>query len=162
MHISIRKAASADIPAIHSLVRELAIYEKAEPEFVATLAEYERDFAAGVYDALVAEAEGKVVGMALYYLAYSTWKGRMLYLEDFVVFQAYRRYGIGQLLFDAFVETAKREGCRLVKWQVLDWNEPALHFYEKNKAIIEKEWWNGKIFLRQEAQEISLEADKTL
>jgi len=161
MQISIRKATPNDIPAIHSLVRELAIYEKAEQEFVATLAEYERDFAQEVYQALVAEAEGKVVGMALYYMAYSTWKGRMLYLEDFVVFQQYRRYGIGQLLFDAFLAEAKRECCRLVKWQVLDWNEPALKFYEKNQAVIEKEWWNGKIFLALEKQEISLESAKT-
>lgn len=161
MQISIRKATPTDVPTIHSLVRELAIYERAEQEFEASLAEYERDFAAGIYDAFVAEAEGQVVGMALYYMAYSTWKGRMLYLEDFVVFQQYRRYGIGQLLFDAFLEEAQREGCRLVKWQVLDWNEPALKFYEKNQAIIEKEWWNGKIFLRLEQQEIRLEPEKT-
>lgn len=149
MEITIRKASAADIPAMHRLVRELAIYEKAEDQFVATVEEYERDFDANVYQGIVAEAEGEVVGMALYYLAYSTWKGKMLYLEDFVVFEAYRRYGIGQLLFDAFLEAARAEGCRLVKWQVLDWNEPALRFYEKNEAIIEKEWWNGKIFLTQ-------------
>lgn len=147
MQINIRKATAADIPAMHSLVRELAIYEKAEDQFVATVEEYERDFAAGIYQTIVAEAEGKVVGMALYYMAYSTWKGKMLYLEDFVVFEDYRRYGIGQMLFDAFLEVARQEGCRLVKWQVLDWNEPALRFYEKNEATIEREWWNGKIFL---------------
>jgi GNAT superfamily N-acetyltransferase len=147
MQINIRKATPADIPAMHSLVRELAIYEEAEDQFVATVEEYERDFAAGIYHTIVAEAEGKVVGMALYYMAYSTWKGKMLYLEDFVVFEDYRRYGIGQMLFDAFLEAARQEGCRLVKWQVLDWNEPALRFYEKNEAIIEREWWNGKIFL---------------
>ncbi len=158
MRIFLRKATAADIPAVHALVRELAIYEKAEPEFVATIAEYERDFAAGIYDAIVAEAEGQVVGMVLYYMAYSTWKGRMLYLEDFVVYPQYRRFGIGQMLFDAFLEQAKHEGCRLVKWQVLDWNEPALKFYEKNKAIIEKEWWNGKIFLQMETAEIRQES----
>ncbi|MFN7120131.1 MAG: GNAT family N-acetyltransferase [Saprospiraceae bacterium] len=156
MQISLRKAVPTDVPAIHALVRELAIYEKAETEFVATITEYESDFAAGVYDAILAEAEGKIVGMALYYLAYSTWKGKMLYLEDFVVFQEYRRYGIGQMLFDAFLDEARRMGCRLVKWQVLDWNEPALKFYEKNRAVIEKEWWNGKIFLQSEPQEMCL------
>lgn len=149
MQIDIRKATAADIPAMHHLVRALAIYERAEDQFVATVEEYERDFAAGIYQTIVAEAEGKVVGMALYYMAYSTWKGKMLYLEDFVVFEDYRRYGIGQMLFDAFLEAARQEGCRLVKWQVLDWNEPALRFYEKNEAIIEREWWNGKIFLIQ-------------
>lgn len=148
MDIKIRKAEKRDIPAIHALVRELAIYEKAEEQLVASIEEYERDFEAGVYRALVAEAEGRVVGMALSYMAYSTWKGKMLFLEDFVINEAYRRYGIGQRLFDAFLEEARREGCRLVKWQVLDWNEPAIKFYEKNKATIEKDWWNGKIFLR--------------
>lgn len=148
MDIKIRKAEKRDIPAIHALVRELAIYEKAEEQVVASIEEYERDFEAGVYRALVAEAEGRVVGMALSYMAYSTWKGKMLFLEDFVINEAYRRYGIGQQLFDAFLEEARREGCRLVKWQVLDWNEPAIKFYEKNKATIEKDWWNGKIFLR--------------
>ena len=142
----IRKGAAQDLPAVHELVRELAIYEKAEAEFVASLQDYERDFREGAFDLLIAEEQGAVVGMALFYLTYSTWKGKMLYLEDFVVREAYRRQGIGQQLFDSFLAEARKRGCRLVKWQVLDWNEPALKFYEKNKALIEKEWWNGKIF----------------
>ncbi len=150
MQITIRKATVADVPAMHALVRELAIYERAEDQHIATVEEYERDFEAGIYDALIAEVDAQVAGMAMYYMAYSTWKGKMLYLEDFVVFEAYRRYGAGQLLFDAFLEVARQAGCRLVKWQVLDWNEPALKFYEKNKAVIEREWWNGKIFLQPE------------
>jgi len=148
MEVRIRKARTGDLAGIHQLVRELAIYERAEAEFVAGLAEYQRDFEAGVFEALVAEEpRGELIGMALYYLTYSTWKGRMLYLEDFVVREAYRRHGIGQRLFDAFLQEARRKDCRLVKWQVLDWNRPALAFYEKNRAQIEKEWWNGKIFL---------------
>ena len=87
--------------------------------------------------------DGKIVGIIIYYMTYSTWKGKMLYLEDFVVNQQYRKLGIGQHLFDAFLKEAKDKGARLVKWQVLDWNEPALAFYKKNKAIIEKNWWNG-------------------
>ena len=145
----IRRATFSDLPGIHNLVRELAIYEKGEHEFIATLEEYQQDFKAGWFEALVAEMDSKVVGMALFYDTYSTWKGRMLYLEDFVVEQAYRRYGIGQALFDAVLEVAHKKGCKLVKWQVLDWNEPALRFYEKNKAIIEKEWWNGKIIFQK-------------
>lgn len=146
MDTTIRKATAADIPAMHGLVRELAIYERAENEFVATLENYQTDFAAGIFDAHVAEVDGTIVGMALYYMTYSTWKGRMFYLEDFIVLEAYRRYGIGQLLFDAFIEEAKRRHCRMAKWQVLDWNEPAINFYKKNNAIIESNWWNGKIF----------------
>lgn len=145
--IVIEPAQRSDLPAIHDLVRELAIYEKAEPEFIATIDDYYRDFDAGVFEAIVARVDGRVVGMCLFYLTYSTWKGRMLYLEDFVVLQDYRRYGLGQMLFDAFLDRARALECRLVKWQVLDWNEPALKFYLKNDALIEKDWWNGKIFL---------------
>ncbi len=150
--IRVRKAQRKDLPAIHELVRELAIYERAEEEFVATLEDYVEDFEHRIFEAHVAEAGGAVVGMALYYMAYSTWKGKMLFLEDFVVREAYRRYGIGQLLFEAFLEEARRLGCRLVKWQVLDWNEPAIRFYEKNGALIERDWWNGKLFFEPDAE----------
>lgn len=135
-----------DLPAIHNLVRELAIYEKAEREFTASLEDYRRDFEAGIFETLVAVSGQTAVGMALYYMTYSTWKGRMLYLEDFVVQEACRGRGIGRALFDAFLERARQKGCRLVKWQVLDWNQPALDFYKRYDAVIEKEWWNGKIF----------------
>ncbi|MEM6380031.1 MAG: GNAT family N-acetyltransferase [Bacteroidota bacterium] len=145
MEITIRPAVKTDIPDIHGLVRDLAIYEKAEPEFIASLDDYYDDFESGIFEALVAEAEGKVVGMTLYYMTYSTWKGKMLYLEDFVVKTDYRQQGIGQLLFDAYIEVAKAKKCRMVKWQVLDWNEPAIKFYEKNNATIESEWWTAKI-----------------
>jgi len=148
MEILIRDALASDLPAIHGLVRELAIYEKAESAFTATLAQYEKDFAKGVFQAKVAEAEGEVVGMVLFFMHYSTWKGKMLYLEDFVVKEVYRGKGIGALLFNAFLEEAKSRDCALVKWQVLDWNRPALDFYEKFGAVIEKEWWTGKIFFQ--------------
>jgi GNAT superfamily N-acetyltransferase len=145
--INIRIATRNDIPALHALVGELARYEKEEDQFIASLDDYYSSFDEGVFEALVAEGPEGILGMALYYMTYSTWKGKMLYLEDFVVQEAYRRHGIGQQLFDGFLEVARTKGCRLVKWQVLDWNEPALRFYEKNKAIIEREWWNGKIML---------------
>ncbi|MBK8703045.1 MAG: GNAT family N-acetyltransferase [Saprospiraceae bacterium] len=145
--VIIRQATRDDLAAVHGLVRELAIYEHAEDAFEASLETYERDFDAGIFEALVADHDGDIAGMMLYYMAYSTWKGKMLFLEDFVVKEAYRRHHIGQQLFDALLDTARKKGCVLVKWQVLDWNEPALRFYEKNRAIIEKEWWNGKFFL---------------
>ena len=146
-NIRIRPATEADIPAIHALVCELAAYEN-EPEAVFTTPEeYLEDYRKGLFESHVAEMDGQVVGMVLYFMTYSSWKGKMLYLDDFVVNEPYRRYGVGQMLFDAFVEEGRRRGCRLVKWQVLDWNEPALRFYRKNEAIIETNWWNGKIFL---------------
>lgn len=147
--IIIREATELDMPAIHALVYELAVYEK-EPEAVRTTpAEYLEDFKNGLFESRVAEMEGKVVGMTLFFMAYSTWKGKMLYLDDFVVSEPFRRFGIGQMLYDDFIAEARRRGCRLVKWQVLDWNEPAIRFYEKNKAIIEPGWWNVKMFLRE-------------
>ncbi len=143
----IRLATEKDLPAIHALVRELAIYEKAEEEFTASLEDYLRDFRAGIFECLVAEVEGEVVGMALYYMTYSTWKGRMLYLEDFVVKEQMRAQGIGRELFRTFLAKAKEKDCRLVKWQVLDWNEPAIRFYKKFQTTFENNWLNGKIFL---------------
>ena len=147
MKISIREGVQADVPAIYQLVKELAIYEK-EPEAVtASLADYNKDFSEGIFEAIVAESEGKIVGIAIYYMTYSTWKGRMLYLEDFVVAQSHRYQGIGQLLFDAYKSEAYKRDCRIIKWQVLAWNEPAIKFYKKNEAIIEQGWYNGKMFL---------------
>ncbi|MEL6275632.1 MAG: GNAT family N-acetyltransferase, partial [Bacteroidota bacterium] len=80
-----------------------------------------------------------------YYMTYSTRKGRMLYLEDFVVRHSERGKGIGQQLFQVFLDEAHRRECRMVKWQVLDWNTPAIKFYELQGATIESNWYNGKI-----------------
>lgn len=146
-NLLIRKAHRLDLPHIHALVHELAVYEKAESAFTATLEHYQRDFDEGWFHALVAELDGKVVGMALYYVAYSTWKGRMVYLEDFVVKEEFRSLGLGQQLWDALLDESRLLEARLVKWQVLDWNEPAVRFYKRQEAIIEQEWWNGKLFL---------------
>lgn len=145
--MKIRKATTEDMPRVWELVEELAIYEKEPEALVATVDDYIRDFEAGIFDVFLAEEEMQgVVGMALYYMTYSTWKGRMLYLEDFVVTQSHRRKGIGQLLFEAVCKEAQAQECRLLKWQVLDWNAPAVAFYEKIGADIEKNWWNGKLF----------------
>ncbi len=145
--VRIRPATEADMPAVHALVYELAVYEKAPEAVVTTAEEYRRDYQAGRFECLVAEMSGQVLGMALYFMAYSTWKGKMLYLDDLVVTEAHRRGGIGRQLFEAVLEEGRRRGCRLVKWQVLDWNTPALAFYRRYDAIIETDWWNGKIFL---------------
>lgn len=135
------------MPAVHALVYELAVYERAPDAVITTPAEYARDFRDGRFDCIVAEGPEGIVGMALFYMAYSTWKGNMLYLDDLVVTESCRRSGVGSRLFEAVLEEGRRRRCRLVKWQVLDWNEPALAFYRKYDAIIETDWWNGKIFL---------------
>jgi GNAT superfamily N-acetyltransferase len=145
MKLIIRAATPNDIPAIHRLVSELAEYEKSLAEFVATLDEYHHDFKESRFHAQVAENDAEIIGMALYYPAYSTWKGKMLYLEDFVVTPAWRGKGVGKKLMDAFLNEAKQMGCVMVKWQVLDWNEPAVKFYENLGAFVEKGWWNVKM-----------------
>ncbi len=143
----IRDALASDMPAVHALVQELALYEKAPEAVITTPAQYVADFEAGIFRCIVAEHEGQVVGMMLYYIAYSTWKGRMLYLDDFVITDSLRGQGIGQLLYPKLLEKAKEAGCSLMKWQVLDWNEPAIRFYQRIGAEFENEWLNVKVIL---------------
>jgi GNAT superfamily N-acetyltransferase len=146
-NIYIRFAHAADAPAIHALVRELAIFEKAPEAHTATINDYIADMEAGFFQCLVAEVAGQVVGIALYHRAYSTWRGRQMYLEDFVVAEAYRSLGIGQLLFDKVVAEARKDKCLQLKWQVLDWNTDAIRFYKRQDADIESEWLTGKLLL---------------
>lgn len=146
MDIKIRKATLGDISSIYDLVKELALYENEGDAVTATLEDYKRDFLDEIWDSIVATNDNRIIGITIYFNTYSTWKGKMFWLEDFVVTEAYRRTGVGQMLWDAIVLEAKATKCVMMKWQVLDWNKPALAFYEKNKAIIEKNWWNGKIF----------------
>jgi len=144
MNITVRKGTKADLPQVHALIMELAIYERAPDEVTNTLADMQEDGFGEkpVFEFLVAEAENKVVGLCLYYLAYSTWKGKMLYLEDLVVTETYRRYGVGKKLFDAFARRALELGAKRLKWQVLEWNEPAIAFYKKLNANLDGEWVN--------------------
>ena len=149
LDVKIRRGTSRDLAAVFALVEELAAYERAADEVAVGLADYERDFAAGHFDLLLAEERvgGAVLGMMLYYPACSTWKGRMLYLEDFVVAAAARRRGVGRALWAALISEARARECALVKWQVLDWNEPARTFYREAGAELEGGWENGKLFL---------------
>ena len=147
MKIKIRKAENIDLKAIHDLVMELAIYEKAPEEFTASIEDYVRDFETNWFEAIVAELNNEVVGMMLFYHTYSTWKGRMLYLEDFVVKEAHRRNGVGALLMEELIKIAQQKKCKLIKWQVLDWNMPAIEFYKKYECKFEAEWLNVKYFI---------------
>lgn len=147
MPVQIRQANAADVSALHRLVAELAAYVGESASFTATVEQYAADFDDGFYRAVVAEDDGRVVGMALYYFVYSTWKGRMIYLEDFVLEPAYRRRGIGQRLWDVLLERGRERGCRLLKWQIVDSNTEALKFYAAQDAIVEDNWLNGKLYL---------------
>ena len=143
--MEIRKATRADLNGIYQLVVELAIYEEEPNAVKSTLEDYQKAFDENLISAHVAEENGVIIGMAVYYMTFSTWRGHMLYLEDFYVTESHRSSGVGQILFDAYIIEAKSRGCKMVKWEVLDWNTKAIKFYERNGATIEKQWWDGKI-----------------
>lgn len=141
----IRFAKAEDIPAMHNLIVELAIYEK-EPEAVTlTQAQMFEDFQNELFECFVAEVNSEVVGMALYYPRYSTWKGKTLHLEDFVIQESHRKSGIGHMLFDRVVEQSQKFGATRLEWMVLEWNKPALNFYNKIGANIDPEWQVGTL-----------------
>ena len=144
MNIILRIAKKEDCPRLMELINELALFEKAPEEVTVTLQEFE-DAGFGnnpVWKAFVAEDEGVIIGLALYYVRYSTWKGRRLYLEDLVVTEEYRGKGIGKMLFDVIIQELKELGFSGMMWQVLDWNEPAIKFYNKYGSNIEAGWLN--------------------
>jgi GNAT superfamily N-acetyltransferase len=146
--LSIRKAVITDVAAIHALIRELAIYELAEQEFTLSIEELERDGFGenSVYECLVAEFDGfGIVGMALFYTKYSTWKGRCLFLEDLIVTQAHRGKQVGKKLLEGLIQIAKDRNSGRLEWQVLDWNESAIAFYKKMGASIDPSWMNCKL-----------------
>jgi len=147
----IRYAQKEDCARLLELVNELAVFEKAPEEVTVSLKEFE-DAGFGnqpVWKAFVAEVDGNVQGFALWYVRYSTWKGCRLYLEDFLVTEAYRCKGLGRLLFEAVVAEAEDKNYNGMVWQVLDWNEPAINFYKKYGAAIESDWLNAHLTKEQ-------------
>jgi GNAT superfamily N-acetyltransferase len=149
MAITVRRAVKEDCPRLLELVKELAVYEKAPDEVTVTLDHFiESGFGEKpVWWAFVAEENGTVYGFALYYIRYSTWKGQAMYLEDILVTESARGKGIGKLLFDQLIEEAREKGLKRMVWQVLEWNEPAINFYNKYKADFDGEWLNGSLYV---------------
>jgi GNAT superfamily N-acetyltransferase len=147
MNITIRSAKKEDCQRMMELIHELAVYEKAPEQVIVPFEHFvDRGFGSNaVWWALVAEVNGKVEGMALYYIRYSTWKGQRMYLEDLVVAENMRGLKIGGLLFDALIEEAKSKKFVGMNWQALDWNEPALNFYRKYNSSFDPEWVNCSI-----------------
>ncbi|MCA0234251.1 MAG: GNAT family N-acetyltransferase [Bacteroidetes bacterium] len=144
MQITIRKGTPEDVPQVFALVQELALYERA-PEQVTNTPEMMLKDGFGsepIFGLFVAEVDGQIVGISLYYYRYSTWKGKRLYLEDLIVTESMRGHGLGKMLLDTTVQEAKDTNCTGVMWQVLDWNEPSIKFYERYGARLDGEWIN--------------------
>jgi len=137
----IREAKREDFPVIMELIRELALYEKAPEKVTNSIEQMEQE--QGLFECLLAEdASGRVLGMALWFYAYYTWVGKSLYLDDIYVREAYRGNGIGGALLKRVFAAARGAGCKRVRWQVLDWNEPAIEVYKRYGAVIDDEWLN--------------------
>jgi GNAT superfamily N-acetyltransferase len=143
----IRKAIATDIPAVHALIRELAEYEQAPEEVIVTEHDMLNDgFGSNpLYTCYVAEDHNEIIGMALYYIKYSTWKGPCVFLEDIIVTQSRRKEGLGKLLFDQVLSDCRKMNCKRMEWQVLDWNTPAIKFYEQYEPEVLKEWLNYRL-----------------
>ena len=151
MNITIREGLKDDLPAVLKLIKELADYENSLDQVTITLYDLEQDgFGSHPWFwFLVAEKDSVIIGISFYWIRYSTWKGKFLFLEDFVIKEKYRRHGIGSKLFEETIRICKQLNLNGMIWQVLDWNSPAIDFYKKFNAEISKEWLNGKLTKKQ-------------
>lgn len=148
MTLSIRPATPADVPLILALVRDLAEYEREPDAVLATEADLLRDGfgASPTFHVLLAEWGGEPIGFALYFFTYSTWRGRRcLYLEDIFVRPQHRGKGAGLALMRALARVAVEHGCPRFSWQVLNWNEPSIAFYERLGAKVLREWLTVRV-----------------
>ena len=151
MKTIIRKGIKKDLTSVLRLIKELADYENALDQVTITLDDLEKDGFGSqpCYWFLVAEKDDEIIGLSFYWIRYSTWKGKFLFLEDFVIKEEYRRYGIGSKLFEETIKICKQLNLNGMTWQVLDWNDPAIEFYKKFDADISSDWLNGKLTKKQ-------------
>ncbi len=151
MQITIRKGERKDLPSVLNLIKELADYEHARKEVTLTLEDLENDgFGARPwYWFLVAEKNNKIIGLSFYWIRYSTWKGKFLFLEDFIIKEECRGNGVGSKLFEETIKICQELKLNGMTWQVLDWNKQAINFYKKYNAEISSEWLNGKLTKKQ-------------
>lgn len=141
MKITYRRATEKDFKSVLELIKELAVFEKAGDQVSNTVERMKAE--QNEFQCFVAETESKeIIGIALTYIAYSTWVGRFLYLEDLIVKEIYRGNKVGGKLINEVFKLAQRENVDRVRWQVLDWNINAIEFYKKINANIDKEWYN--------------------
>ena len=138
----IRKAIQNDMPSVLELIQELATFEKEPDAVVVTVDDLVRDgFSENpLFQCFIAEVDGEIIGMALYYYRYSTWKGKTIHLEDLIVKENKRGTGAGFALYKEIIKQGKTENVRRIEWNVLDWNTPAIDFYEKSGAKVLGDW----------------------
>ncbi len=150
MEVILRKGEAADIADALGLIKELARFEN-EPDAVEVSEEEMKNWLVNerLFDFFVLLKNGVMVGLALYYYKYSTWKGKCLFLEDIIVTEQERGHGYGTMLFDKVLEVARLEKVRRMEWQVLDWNDKAISFYKKYNTSINSEWLNCKLVYEQ-------------
>ncbi|MCC6383528.1 MAG: GNAT family N-acetyltransferase [Bacteroidia bacterium] len=151
MSILIRKGRPEDLPEVYKLIQELAEFENAPEEVTNTVERmYEDGYGPNpCYSLLVAEENHIITGIAIYFIKYSTWKGRGLYLDDIVVAKEHRRKGIGRQLFNEVVCEAARLNAYTMHWQVLDWNNSAIEFYKRYLCSFENDWVDCKLTRQQ-------------
>jgi GNAT superfamily N-acetyltransferase len=141
LKINIRYATEEDFPSIILLIRELAAFEKAQGKVTNSVEQMKNE--KELFRCFVAETEsGEIVGMALYFFAYYTWVGKSLYLDDIYVKESFRKQKIGTALLGKIFDVANAEDCKRVRWQVLNWNRPAIQMYRKSGAETDDEWLN--------------------
>lgn len=147
MDIILREATANDMPQVRKLVEGLALFEKAPQEVTVSLNEFINDGFGNnpIYKCTVAEHNHEIIGFSLYYIAYSTWKGKIVYLDDLFVTEQYRKHGIGKKLIDCVIYYAKEIQANQVRWAVLEWNENAINFYKKLGAAFDAEWIQCKM-----------------
>lgn len=138
----IRVGTKKDMPSALELIKELAIFEKEPDAVVVTVDDLIRDGFGEqpLFHTFIAEVNNKIVGMALYYYRYSTWKGKTIHLEDLIVKESMRGTGVGFELYAQIIKQGKKDNVRRIEWNVLDWNKPAVNFYIKSGAHILEDW----------------------
>jgi len=147
MNFTIRAGKKADMPSVLKLIKELAHFEKEANAVLVTVEDLEKDGfgSTPLFEIFVAEMEGEIVGMALFYSRYSTWKGPTIHLEDLIVTESKRGLKVGSELYKKVIEYGFNKGVKRIEWAVLDWNEPAISFYESTGAKVLRDWDTAQI-----------------
>ena len=142
MNIKIRKATKNDMGQVLELIKELAVFEKEPNAVEVTVKDLQREgFGdAPLFTSFVAEIASEIIGIAIIYFRFSTWKGRTIHLEDLIVKEKMRGKGVGEALYTEVIKYGFDQGVKRIEWNVLDWNEGAIKFYERTGARIAKDW----------------------